>query len=285
MSLRYSARFCRYVLWRPAVLLSVIKRTPLQIQRAVIFALLMRELKTRFPGHWSSVVWLLGEPLLKLGILVLMYAQIRGMTVRGGFAFPVWLLVAMLPFDLSTGLWRNLMNGIKSNKGLFGYKQVKPLDTLVARSLLELMLSFVVFCIAFFGLGILGYEPVWPEDFLKYFLVVLMFVGLGMGLGLICAVGLNYMPRMGFIVSLVSMPLQILSGAIFPIDSLPKEILAWLSYNPYWHLVEGARAAFLSGYLPAQELDLIYPVWFALVTWALGLSLYWVTRLDLATGR
>ena len=54
------------------------KRTPWQIQRAVIFALLMRELKTRFGTHWTGVVWLLGTPIAQVGVLVGFNAFLRG---------------------------------------------------------------------------------------------------------------------------------------------------------------------------------------------------------------
>ena len=38
---------------------TMLKRTPLQIEKAVLFALIMRELKTRFGGRLIGLFWVL----------------------------------------------------------------------------------------------------------------------------------------------------------------------------------------------------------------------------------
>ncbi len=263
----------------------MIKRTPFQIQRAVIFALLMREIKTRFGGHWAGIIWLFGEPLVKLAMLTWMFIFIRGRAVHAGYPYEIYLLVAMLPFSLFSKLWIQLMNGIKSNAGLYGYKQVKPLDALVARTILEVMLSVLIFILCFLVLWRIGSRPTWPHDFLAYLTVVMIFVILGFGLGLMSAVALHFSPRISFIISLLSMPLQFLSGAIFPVSSMPKEVLAWLLLNPLLHLTELSRYAFLPGYVVIQGTNVFYPIYWIVVIWALGLSMYWVWRQRLAGSR
>ena len=102
------------------------KRTPWQIQRAVIFALLMRELKTRFGTHWTGVVWLVGMPMAQVGVLVVFNAFLRGRLHEGIYPYGVFLMVALIPFRLCTGLWSQLMNAAKANEGLFNYRQVVP---------------------------------------------------------------------------------------------------------------------------------------------------------------
>lgn len=263
----------------------MIKRTPFQIQLAVIFALLMRELKTRFGGHWTGVVWMLGEPLAKLAVLTWMYSVVRGRTAYNGYSFEIYLLVAMLPFHLFNKLWTQLMNGIKANQGLYGYKQVKPLDTLLARTLLEMSIAVVIFACCFLILWRLGFGPTWPDDFLAYVLMCLAFVLSGFGLGLLSAIGVYFMPRIGTVISLVSIPLQVLSGVIFPVQHLPREMLDWMLLNPLLHLVELARHAFLPGYVMVQGVNLTYPMVWILVNWTLGLSMYWLWRQRLAGQR
>jgi capsular polysaccharide transport system permease protein len=94
------------------------KRTPWQIQRAVIFALLMRELKTRFGGHWTGVVWLLmGTPLAQVFMLVAINTFLRGRLHAGLYEYAIFLLVALIPFRMSTGLWSQLMHAPKANQG------------------------------------------------------------------------------------------------------------------------------------------------------------------------
>jgi capsular polysaccharide transport system permease protein len=263
----------------------VIKRTPFQIQRAVIFALLMRELKTRFGGHWTGVLWLFLDPLMKLAMFTWLFTIVRGHTKHGVFDFAVFLFVAMVPFQLGVSLWKQLMNGIKANKGLFGYKQVKPLDTLIARTILEFSISVVVFLVGLAVLGRLGFDVMWPADLLAYLVAVLAFVMIGFGLGLVSAVGVNYLPRLEMVVSMLSMPLQIISGVVFPLSSLPREATDFLLYNPLLHLVEILRASFLPGYQMLQGTSVTYPMVWILICWSLGLLMYWVRRRELAEGR
>lgn len=263
----------------------MIKRTPFQIQRAVVFALLMRELKTRFGGHWTGVLWLFLDPLLKLAMITAVFTFLRGRTVYGSFDFAVFLFVAMLPFQLGVSLWKQLMNGVKANKGLFGYKQVKPFDTLVARTILEFVISVIVFLMGLVVLERIGFRVMWPADVLAYLLTVVAFVLMGFGLGLVSAVGVNYMPRLEMVVSMLSMPLQIISGVIFPLSSLPREATDFLLYNPLLHLVELLRASFLPGYRMLQGTSVTYPMVWILVCWSVGLLLYWVRRRELAEGR
>jgi capsular polysaccharide transport system permease protein len=263
----------------------VIKRTPFQIQKAVIFALLMRELKTRFGGHWAGVVWLFGEPLLKLAVLTWVFVYLRGRSTQNGYPYEIYLLVALQPFSLFSSLWTQLMNGIKSNAGLYGYKQVKPLDALIARTLLEMALASMVFIIGFTLMWRFRSGPTWPQDFLEYSSVVLCFVALGFGFGLVCSVVLRFFPRITLLVSLLNMPLQILSGAVFPIRSFPKDFLNILMYNPLAHLVELARQAFLPGYQVIQGVSFYYPLLWVLCSWTLGLSLYWFWRNLLSTAK
>jgi capsular polysaccharide transport system permease protein len=263
----------------------VIKRTPFQIHRAVVFALVMRELKTRFGSHWSGVVWLLGEPLLKLAMMTALYTFIRGIETRGGYPFVIYLLIALLPFSLFSHLWSQLMNGARANAGLYGYKQVKPFDTIVARTVLELMLESVSFTLSFLIIGCLGYSPIFPNDLLGYLGVVFLFVAAGCGLGLVSVVAVYFSPKFSLIVALISMPLQMMSGAIFPISHFPKDMLDFLMLNPMAHLVELARFTFLPGYVMIQGVSVYYPITFIVIIWALGMNMYWVWRHKLSTSR
>lgn len=44
-----------------------------QIQRAVLFALFLRELRARAGSRWIGLLWLLVEPLLHMSLLLAMF--------------------------------------------------------------------------------------------------------------------------------------------------------------------------------------------------------------------
>ena len=121
------------------------RRSPWQIQRAVVFALMMRELKTRFEGRWTGVVWLFGQPMAELLMFLWMNTVLRGRINRQGYDFIVFLLAALVGWRLFKTCWQRLSHGVNSNRGLFGFRQVKPMDTFIARALLEVALELTTF--------------------------------------------------------------------------------------------------------------------------------------------
>lgn len=265
---------------------NVQKRTPWQIHRAVIFALLMREIKTRFGGRWMGFLWVLGEPMLQVALLMLIQIMVRGRITRESYAFAIFLVVAYVPFKVCTGLWTQLMNGAKSNLGLFNYRQVKPFDTLVARTILECAIDVFVLIVLLSILAWLGLSPTVPNDWLAYIGTWLIFIFMGMGIGMSLAALIGVLPKIGLAVQVVSLPLYMASGVIMPLKSLPitPEILEILMLNPLLSVVELSRVAFLPGYVPLQGTSLGYPLGFTLVVCTLGMALYRVRRMSMAAG-
>jgi capsular polysaccharide transport system permease protein len=73
-------------------------RTPWQIQRAVVFALFLREMKTRFGAKKYGYFWAIAEPA---AIIVVFWAMF-GLHLRRGMAgvdYPMFLMTGMLPFN------------------------------------------------------------------------------------------------------------------------------------------------------------------------------------------
>ncbi len=256
-------------------------RTSWQIQKAVVFALLMREIKTRFGGKLSGVVWVLGAPLLQLAVLVWVNAMLRGRLTRGSFEFPVFLMTGLVPYQLFKGLWVQVMNSVSANRGLFGFRQVKPLDTMIARTVLEMFMSTIIFVVAMALLGRIGYAPVVPMDLLAVVLTFVVLALLGTGLGILSAVIVDVFPMWALLIQLVAMPLYMLSGVIFSLHGFSNEILALLLWNPVLHLVELCRAAFLPGYSLLPGVGWALPLAWVVVVWSLGLNIYWWRRWQL----
>ena len=123
-----------------------------------------------------------------------------------------------------------------------------------------------------------------PNDPLAYMAIVGVFVATGFGMGVTWSVLVDALPRFGTFTAIVSMPLMIISGVIFPLHGLPQEMRSWLLLNPILHLVELARVAFLPGYVPVAGVGLSLPLMFALVMVTVGMVLYRLRRHHLAAG-
>ncbi len=253
------------------------RRSAWNVQRAVLFALLIREFSTRVGGQWVGAVWTLFEPLAHLLMLVTVLGMMQTAPLMPGMDYPVYLATGLVGYFLFQNLALRLMDGIDANRGLFAYRQVKPLDPLLARGIVETLMNLLVFGFTLGLLGWLGHEvlPTKPLEAMAGFGLVAL---LGTGYGITTAVLSHERPRLRSLLRMVMLPLYFVSGVIFPVDLLPPETLAWLLWNPLLHLVEITRAAFVPAYHPAEGINLLYPVLCTLGYWAAGLALYRADR-------
>lgn len=252
------------------------KRSPWQIQRAVWFALLQRDLKARFEGRWLGALWTLAEPIAHVVMLMVLFGYLRHRLVPG-MPFPLFLVTGLIPFLMFRNVTLRIMGAIDGSRGLFGYRQVKPIDVLVARAGMEVLLYSVIFVVFLAALGWAGL-PWFPDRPLHLAMASVVLLALGFGLGVTLAVLTDDAPQIRMFVRLMFMPLYFLSGVMFPLHSLSAEFLPWLLWNPLLHLVEIHRGDFVEHYRVVDTVSLAYPAGLALITLAFGLALYRVRR-------
>jgi capsular polysaccharide transport system permease protein len=222
--------------------------------------------------------------LLQLSIWVAVNIYLRGRLTRGSYEFAVFLIVAMFPYQLCTGMWSKMSGAISSNLGLFAFRQVKPLDTMIARAILEFVIAVLNFVLIMLLLGRLGFRDMIPVHLLGAMFAWGCFVFLGFNIGVFLATISGVVPRLGFIVSLLQFPLYVTSGLLFSLTNTPPELLYWFMFNPLLHLNELVRAAWLPGYIPMAGINYGYPLMVALIFGGLGSAIYTLRRHKLATG-
>jgi capsular polysaccharide transport system permease protein len=251
-------------------------RSALKIQRDVLLALVIRDLRARVEGRWLGLLWMLVEPLAHVMIILALFGY-RTHVVSANVEMPVFLVIGLMPFFMFRNLARRLPAAIAAHRGLYAYRQVKPMDGLVARAIVEVGLSSAVYLCALAVLGWLGYhwQPVAPLELLGVSAVLL---ALGFGLGLVFSVAAHERPRVQAAINLAFLPLYLLSGVIFSVGVLPESVRAWLLWNPVLHLIELGRACFIPQHRVMEGVSLAYPAACALVAVALGLSLFRVYR-------
>jgi capsular polysaccharide transport system permease protein len=187
-----------------------------------------------------------------------------------------------VPFFLFQNMSTRLMDGISANRGLFAYRQVKPIDTLAARAGVELLMNLLVYVLTLGLLGWLGFH-VLPAGPLEALLVHAVMFFIGLGFGVFSAVISHDRPRLRSFIRILMFPLYIMSGILFPIHLAPPELLVWLLFNPLLHLVELSRHAFIPQYQVLDQVTLLYPVLWALGLGALAMLAYRADRLRLVT--
>ena len=256
-------------------------RTPLTITLSVWKALFLREAVQRLFSSRSAWVWLLFEPVAHIVFLMFVMTVIRLRTV-GGIDTPVWILVGLLAFFMFRRPAGQGMSAVTANQALFSYRQVKPVDTVLARVCLEGFLMLVIAIILFMGSGLFGLA-IMPADPLA---VLEAFFGLwliGLGFGLVTSVASTIVPELGKTILLLMTPLYFLSGVIFPLSKVPLPYREWLMFNPLAQGIEATRLAFAPHYQAVPELDISYVFKFAVIIIFLGLALHVRYSLRLAT--
>ncbi len=257
-------------------------RSAWEVQRAVWFALLLREMKSRVGGQWIGAVWTLVEPLAHALTIITIFSLFRGSSPFPGIEYPVFLATGLVPFFLFQNLAYRLMDGIDANRGLFSYRQVKPIDTLAARAGVELMMNLLVYVFTLGLLAWLGFHvlPAGPLGMLTVHALMFFF---GFGFGVFAAVVSHNRARLRSLIRLLIFPLYLASGILFPVHVVPPELLQWLLLNPLLHVVELSRQAFLPQYVLLDQVSLLYPMVFALALCTLALLAYRADRLRLVT--
>ena len=246
------------------------------VQRRVIFALILRETRTRYGKTRIGYLWALFEPLAHMLIFAAIFSFIgRSSPLNGSVALLV--LTGLFPYNLFSNLATQLMNAIDANKVLLSYPHVTPFDVMSARILLEIATQIIVFS---FVLLILAMQDLWDmqiDSFMNVILVVLVGTALGAGLGLINAVLAFKFPSYANIFGMIMRPLYFLSGIFFVVGYMSTEIQDIMYYNPIAHLIEWFRSAIYVGY-NSEFLDKQYVFNFTLSVVFLGLLLLRLVR-------
>ena len=185
----------------------------LVIQKRVLGALLMREIITRYGRNNIGFLWLFVEPLLMTLVMVLMWKFFRANSVStlNIVAFTITGYPMMM-------MWRNASNramgAISANTSLLYHRNVRVLDTIFARMLLEIA-GATIAQIAIMAVLIAVRWIEMPADIFYMLLAWLLMAMFAVGLGLvICSIAVQFEPfsKVWSTLSFVMMPL---SGVFF----------------------------------------------------------------------
>jgi capsular polysaccharide transport system permease protein len=254
-------------------------RTSFQIQRDVVYALLLREIASRFGKSRVGFLWVLVEPIAHLVFPITILGFMMERTIPG-VEYPVFLTYGLLPFLLFKTICLQTMDGTRANRGLLSYRQVLLMDVFVAKALTHCAVYSIVFAVVLGGLALLGFD-VLPSLPIELFGVLALTVAMAFGLGMLFAALGSVSPDLKSILRLIFIPLYFLSGILFPISRFPEDWLPWLALNPVLHVVELSRHAALRDYVLLPELGVGNPLALAIAGVFMGLALYrlrWLSR-------
>ncbi|MCF7520557.1 ABC transporter permease [Neisseria sp. ZJ106] len=230
----------------------------LRIQNRVIGALMMREIITRYGRNNIGFLWLFVEPLMMTLLIVLMWKFFRADHVSTlnivAFAITGYPMLMM---------WRNASNraigAVSSNAALLYHRNVRVLDTIFARMLLEVA-GATVAQIAIMSALIAIQWIDRPADVFYMLLAWLLMALFAFGLGLvICSVAVQF-EAFGKIWGTLTFVMMPLSGAFFFLHNLPSQVREYALWLPMMHGTEMFRA----GYFGSSQITYENP-WYLLL--------------------
>jgi len=246
-------------------------RSGYQIMCATVHALLLRELKTRFGEYRLGYLWALLEPLAQLGLLLLIFGVFMH-RVMPDISFAVFLVNGIVPYLLFGSITSRALSAVEANRGLFSYRPVRPIDALLARTLLEALIYSAVYLLLMMLLWLLG-EPVRFDNLGALAASWLLLIVLSFGLGLVFMVAGHAFKTADKLLPLLMRPLYFVSGVMFSLHVIPSAYRWMLDWNPLLHAFELMRHAVCPSY-PLYDISLGYLALWALVLLSLGLALY-----------
>lgn len=236
----------------------------------VIFALVAREMSTRYPRGSGGYLWAIATPVLTIMVMSVAFSLLLRKPSLG-HSFLLFFATGYLPFHMYTAMVNGVMSAVKYNRPLLQYPAVTPIDTILARAILIFLTEILITTIILTGIIYQAQTPV-NLDPLPMAQALLSAAFLGFGAGCMNTVVMAFIPTWERLWPVLTAPLFILSGILFVYEQVPPPFRDWLWYNPLAHLVGRMRSGVFGAY-PAYWTNMLYVIGFAAVPMLVGLYL------------
>ncbi|MFW2829713.1 ABC transporter permease [Sphingomonas sp. ID0503] len=220
-----------------------------QVMLRVIYAVVLRESRTRHGRSDLGYAWAIFDPLIELGVLMLVFIAL-GRTSPLPVPLPVFLLTGLLPFHFFRDCVSRGASAASANQALLTYPQVKVMDIVVGRVVLEMITACLVYVCFMVGLHYITGESFssWydhPTEMMCALLGIFLF---GLGFAVFSCSLARLSPVWTTIWPFLSRPLWFTSGMFFVLEHLPNNARAYAIYNPIAHMIEWWRSASLPSF-------------------------------------
>lgn len=249
----------------------MVKRSSFKIFLAVQNALFLRELSMRFSSGRMGIFWTFFEPFFQIMVFVLIKLLIFN-SGDNHFDFAVFLALNFTAFNMFKNIVIKSTASFKANKALFLYKQVKPIDTIIARTMVEVFITAIIILIFLF-LGFYFDFDMAIDDLSMVSFGFLWLIIFAFAFALVLAVLNVFVDSIGKLIGFFMTALMFASAVFYSIEVLPLELQTWLMYNPlsnFMEMIHGFYFYALSDEFVSYEYMLIWTLSLLLV----GLWLY-----------
>ncbi len=249
-------------------------------QRSAIRGLVFKEFKIKQGIGRLGLFWILAEPVVGMMVISLLWLVI-GRAKIDGVHVMLFIGSGFAIFNMIKNSISSIPQAIIANAALLNYPQVKPIDTLIARFILEMWLQLIAMFLMFFGIF-------WLLDVLPEFADPLLSLE-AIGTALIFSAGIafplsvygTFYVSLTKAVNIITSPLMLVSAVMYSVNDLPVRAREVLTWNPIVHIIEAFRSG-LFGTKMFQGHNLGYPFMIGICLLGFGCIAYSVNRYKLA---
>jgi len=151
--------------------------------------------------------------------------------------YSVFITIGFVAFNLFRHILDRSMSAFAGNKGLYAYKQVKPIDGLIARILVEVLISSIIATI-FIIVGLYLNRDMSVENIGMVIIGFIWLIIFSFGSGLFISVIGIFFESFLKVVKLLLSPLMFISAVFYSMQNMPQTLQQLLYYNPLAHFIE-----------------------------------------------
>jgi capsular polysaccharide transport system permease protein len=240
------------------------------LQSRVIWALILRELQTRYGRENIGYLWMIGEPVMFCAGVAIVWTMVRPAEDHG-LPVTAFVITGYVPLTM----WRHcVMRAIKayeSNGSLLFHRQVTPLDIILGRVALEIAGTLMAGMLVTVWAIVLGFmDP--PKDIALLYLGIAYHAFFSLGCALVIAALSERSDLLEKFISAVMYLSLPLSGAFAMVSWIPEHYQWILLLSPSVQDMEMIRG----GQFGPQShplYDIYYTTWTESLLVLIGLSL------------
>lgn len=210
------------------------------------FALMLREMATRYGRSPGGYFWAVLEPLGSILILSIAFSLLLRNPSLGN-SFILFYATGFLPFNMYSAIANTVSFSIPFSRALLFYPAVTWLDAILARFLLNMLTGLLVMIILLSGILALTDARI-VINFVPIAKSIGLALLLGAGFGILNASLFGLFPVWKQIWGIATRPLMIASAVIYIYEDLPNSAQALLWFNPLVHVTGLARTGFFPTY-------------------------------------
>ncbi len=242
-----------------------------QVQWRVVDALVYRELRTRVSDVKGGFLGVLVQPLGLIAIWVIFLGAINAH--RGGnLNIVLFLGSGTVLFTIFSQIANRSTTAMEANEALLFYKPVKPIDTVIARTISETGLYTCCLLVICVGTWIV-LDQVYMSNLGLFFFTLLLAACIGFSTGLIFMTATHLTPGFKQAASWIPRILWFLSGVPFQYWIFPPATRIFFVWNPMMHIIELNRKSMNDDYF-TPDANLEYAVICAVALLTVSLCIY-----------